>query len=476
MKKIKNEDLLFYRKETNNNQLSQLCFSIFITNFFRVNFIVNFISKLSYRIRTINNIEIIKQNKDKKEIKMSLFTFIKKSLLISFFLYLTLIIINHFIIPKNTWKHHSMEYKNYPVLVAHRGGRGIYPENTLEAFRISHYRYHADLLESDIQMTKDHKFVLLHNLDLKHTTNMSGLVKDYTLSELKKADAAYYFTEDGKTFPLRGKGIHLTTLEEFLDEFYQKDVRMSIELKDNRTESAIELINVLEKYPNINKQVCIDCSNHPVQKFFRNKVGTFYCTENDEAEGILAGFFGKIGLGRLYYHFFPNEVEYFFAPYYSFTGFDFLTDKFYVTLQDDLDIPCMYFTINTEMEIARAVALGAKGVLTDRPDIAYKVFVALGLREDNANITKETEHYHVNVKRDAWEFSTPLMRTVEKLGGMLPNSAFTFIFICIPITILLFIWNVICWIVSFVKLIIKCLCCCCCCKRKNKKDDKKKKD
>ncbi|ELP89490.1 glycerophosphodiester phosphodiesterase, putative [Entamoeba invadens IP1] len=376
--------------------------------------------------------------------------FCKTVLIITAILYISLFALNAIIPPRNAYSKHRVVYDEYPVLVAHRGGRGIYPENTLEAMRISYNRYHVDLLECDIQMSKDGHFVLLHDFWTNRTTNVNAQVQDLTLAELKKIDVGYYFTEDGVTFPMRGKNITFTTLEEMLDEFYQKPVKMSIELKDKKTESVDRLVEILSKYKDINKQVCIDCSNHPMQKYFRSKVGDFYCTENDEIEGIMMGLFGVLKLSRLYYFIQPNPVEYYFAPYKSMRGFDFLADELYKVLQNELDSPFMYFTVNNELEMARAIALNAKGIITDRPDIAFKVFNALKVRNITESYEKKYEHFNVPSKRTSWEFSTWYMKCLEWIGGNLPIVAILGIMISIPVGLLLIIFKVVITVVCFV--------------------------
>lgn len=350
-------------------------------------------------------------------------------------IYLLLHIVNSIVPGRNAWEKHQMVYPRYPILVAHRGGRGIYAENTIEAMRISYNKYHVDLLECDVQITNDDHFVLLHDFWLNRTTNVTGRVIDYSLKELKSIDAGYWFTEDGVTYPLRGKGIAMTQLEEILDEFYQKDVRISIELKDKTKHSVDKLIEVLQKYPGINKQVCIDCSYHPMQEYFRSKVGHTYCTENDEIEGLQMGASSLLGLSRLFYYLFPNNVEYFFAPYMSHLGFDILTDRFFYTLQEEMDVPFMYFTVNDEFEIARALGLGAKGILTDRPDIAHKVFTALNLRNVTVDNDPKYDHYHVKSPRTSWEFSSPTMKAVEFIGGNVPRPVISIVIISIPVTL-----------------------------------------
>jgi len=77
--------------------------------------------------------------------------------------------------------------------VAHRGGAGLAPENTLAAFNRG-LAHGADFLELDIHMSKDGQLVVIHDATLARTTNASGEVSDYTAAELAALDAsARYF-------------------------------------------------------------------------------------------------------------------------------------------------------------------------------------------------------------------------------------------------------------------------------------------
>lgn len=73
-------------------------------------------------------------------------------------------------------------------VAAHRGWCGKYPENTMEAFRAA-LDLGVDQLETDVRITKDGELVLIHDATLDRTTNGAGLVRDYTLKELKALDA-----------------------------------------------------------------------------------------------------------------------------------------------------------------------------------------------------------------------------------------------------------------------------------------------
>ncbi len=87
------------------------------------------------------------------------------------------------------------------LVFAHRGASKEFPENTLPAFKKA-AELGVDYLEIDIRFTKDERFAVIHNDLISTTTNGSGMVADYTLDELKKFDAGYYFTDDPRNISL----------------------------------------------------------------------------------------------------------------------------------------------------------------------------------------------------------------------------------------------------------------------------------
>ena len=89
-----------------------------------------------------------------------------------------------------------------PLVIAHQGGDGLWPSNTLFAFE------HAadigvDVLEMDIHMTKDGVLVVSHDETVDRLTDGTGLIKEMTLSEVQALDAAYDWSrlDDGAEFP-----------------------------------------------------------------------------------------------------------------------------------------------------------------------------------------------------------------------------------------------------------------------------------
>ncbi|MGC8738452.1 MAG: glycerophosphodiester phosphodiesterase family protein [Candidatus Hydrogenedens sp.] len=105
-------------------------------------------------------------------------------------------------------------------VAAHRGGKALLPENTLYAYQQAVSCWRNFLLEGDVQITADNVAILMHDTTVDRTTNGQGPVKEKTLKEIKELDAGYRFSNDGgQTFPFRGKGITVPTLNEVLEAF-----------------------------------------------------------------------------------------------------------------------------------------------------------------------------------------------------------------------------------------------------------------
>lgn len=84
-----------------------------------------------------------------------------------------------------------------PKIYAHRGGAKWAPENTMAAFRKCKENGVYGI-ELDIQRCKTGELVVIHDEDLKRTTNGTGLIKDTSLSDLNKLDAGSWFGDQFK--------------------------------------------------------------------------------------------------------------------------------------------------------------------------------------------------------------------------------------------------------------------------------------
>lgn len=155
--------------------------------------------------------------------------------------------------------------------MAHSGGEHEAPMNTLYAFKRAD-RLGADMLELDVQSTKDGRLVVIHNSTIDDTTGGTGYVKDKTLRQLKRYDAAYWFVPgrstvhglDRSAYPLRGArngqvrvsgysfwDFTIPTLDEVFKAF--PDTPINIEIKgtnDNDLDSFLRTGRLLADFLN----------------------------------------------------------------------------------------------------------------------------------------------------------------------------------------------------------------------------------
>jgi glycerophosphoryl diester phosphodiesterase len=75
--------------------------------------------------------------------------------------------------------------RNYVFVAMHRGDWRNFPENSKGAI-LSSIQLGADIVELDVHMTKDGRFVLNHDKTIDRTTTGKGMVHDLTLAEIKQ--------------------------------------------------------------------------------------------------------------------------------------------------------------------------------------------------------------------------------------------------------------------------------------------------
>ncbi|MUK87201.1 glycerophosphodiester phosphodiesterase [Ornithinibacillus sp. L9] len=113
-------------------------------------------------------------------------------------------------------------------VIAHRGASKYAPENTMSAFELA-VEMGADGIETDVQLTKDHIPVLIHDENVKRTTNGTGLISQLTFKQVKQLDAGAWFHPSFS-------GATILSLDEFLQWFANKSLYLNIELKNNKIE------------------------------------------------------------------------------------------------------------------------------------------------------------------------------------------------------------------------------------------------
>ncbi|MEL4024929.1 glycerophosphodiester phosphodiesterase family protein [Lysinibacillus endophyticus] len=123
-----------------------------------------------------------------------------------------------------------------------------YLENTTSSMEAA-FEAGADVVEFDIQLTKDGDFAVFHDWSLECRTDGIGQVKDYTMDELKTFDIGYGYTADnGKSYPFRGKGLGLMpSIDEVLSHFPEQS--FLIHIKSNDPKEGEQLAKYLAQFP-----------------------------------------------------------------------------------------------------------------------------------------------------------------------------------------------------------------------------------
>jgi glycerophosphoryl diester phosphodiesterase len=104
-------------------------------------------------------------------------------------------------------------------VIGHRGNRAYAPENTIESFAQA-VAAGADAIELDVHVSGDGVAVVFNDPQVRRTTDGDGDIARTTFDDLRKLDAGARFTNDGgKTYPYRGLGHRIPSLQEVLEAF-----------------------------------------------------------------------------------------------------------------------------------------------------------------------------------------------------------------------------------------------------------------
>jgi glycerophosphoryl diester phosphodiesterase len=253
-----------------------------------------------------------------------------------------------------------------PLVIAHQGGDGIWPGDTLYAFEKA-VEIGADVLEIDAHITKDDEIVLMHDEEVDRTTEGTGLIEDLTLLELKQLDAAYQWSnDDGKTFPYRGQGIEVPTLDDVFQKFPQ--MRYVIEIK--LTEKPIDkpLCDLIHKH-NMQDKVVIASFHDEAMKKIRETCPEV-ATSASRGEVTMFVLLGKVFLSGLI----APQYQSIQPPYDPSESMNIpiMTERFIREAHAE-DINVEPWTVNDPTLMKQYIEWGVDGIITDRPDLMIEV-------------------------------------------------------------------------------------------------------
>jgi glycerophosphoryl diester phosphodiesterase len=246
-----------------------------------------------------------------------------------------------------------------PLVMAHRGGAGLWPENTAHAFRQA-AALGVDVLEMDLHGTSDGALVVIHDATVDRTTNGAGAVKALTLAELKKLDAGYRWTADGgRTFPFRGKGITVPTLREVLEEF--PSARLNIDIKQAQPSLVKTFCRTLLESGATNRVTVASFNSNTLAEFRRECPKVKTSASMEEVFALSADL--QAGRALAADKIRTRLVQ---VPERAF-GQGWLTAEL-VAAAHRGGVEIHVWTVNDETAMRRLIALGVDGIMTDYPD------------------------------------------------------------------------------------------------------------
>jgi glycerophosphoryl diester phosphodiesterase len=253
----------------------------------------------------------------------------------------------------------TVTFARRPLVMAHRGGAGLWPENTAHAFRQA-AALGVDVLEMDLHGTSDGAPVVIHDATVERTTNGAGRVNSLTLAELKRLDAGYRWTADGgRTFPFRGRGINVPTLREVLEEF--PAARLNIDIKQAQPSLVKSLCRMLGE-SRAKERVTVASFNSSTLAEFRRECPEVNTSASMEEVFALASDL-QAGRGIAADSARTRLVQ---VPESAF-GRGWLTAEL-VAAAHRGGLELHVWTINDEAAMRRLVELGVDGIMTDYPD------------------------------------------------------------------------------------------------------------
>jgi len=262
---------------------------------------------------------------------------------------------------------------NRPLVIAHQGGDGVWPGDTMLAFEHA-VEIGADVLEMDAHITKDGQIVLMHDEKVDRTTDGTGLIEDLTLDELKQLDAAYKWSnDDDKTFPYRGQGIQVPTLDELFQKFPQ--LRYVIEIKLTQNPIDKPLCDLIRKRNMQDKVVIASFHDEAMQNF--RATCPEVATSASRGEVTTFVILGKVFLSGLV----TPQYESIQPPYdpTESKNIPIMTKRF-IREAHAKNIAVEPWTVNDPVLMKQYIEWGVDGIMTDRPDLMVGVLKEMGIR------------------------------------------------------------------------------------------------
>jgi glycerophosphoryl diester phosphodiesterase len=217
--------------------------------------------------------------------------------------------------------------------IGHRGARAYAPENTISSFKKA-LEMGADGVELDVRKTKDDQLIVIHDADIKRTTNKEGLVSELTLKEIKSV--------------ITGKDEKIPSLEDALD-FLDMKTKILIELKETGIEGQV--LSLVKKRGLTKNVIIVSFIEDALKKIREHdkevETGLIYAKHRNPIKAAL-----------------ELKANY-LLPFYKFTH------SANVQKAHENGLKVIVWTVNNPEEVAEYVKKGVDGIASDKPDILF---------------------------------------------------------------------------------------------------------
>ncbi len=227
---------------------------------------------------------------------------------------------------------------NDTVVIAHRGGSRLRPENTLEAFE------HASTLgvdgfECDVHLSSDDEVVVIHDSTLDRTTKATGPVRARTASELG--------------------AIGVPRLADVLDRFGY--VPWIVEIKGDRVDVAERVVGLLRDRRATDRVVVGGFSQPVLDAVRRLAPGIATGASSREARAAARRAFFRLPIGRHAYAVLQLP--------FRLRGKEMWGERL-VRWATRAGVPIHAWIIDEPDDMRRLLSWGVTGLISDRPDLA----------------------------------------------------------------------------------------------------------
>lgn len=246
-----------------------------------------------------------------------------------------------------------------PLRFAHRGSRELWPENTWVGFDAAVEDLGYVYIETDVQVTKDGVVVVFHDDTLERTTNGVGPIADWNWEDLVHLDAAYSFSPDGDSFPLRGTGVRISSLEATFARY--PEARFNIDLKAKGSEWSVADVIIRTR-----RQESVLVGSFADRRLARFRRITKRSVATSAGPQAAMSMYAASRVGKTV-HLAPDAYQ---LPT-RIRGA--AVDQKLVDAVHDAGAHIHTWTVNDGSEMNRLLDLGVDGIITDRPDILNEV-------------------------------------------------------------------------------------------------------